>query len=454
MAPAQNLGRANKLNHLLESTSMTDKNKPLKFGLMGAALDTGNMGVSALSASVIQLMTKLFPAACVTLFIGNRSSAPQQLATPDGLRPVPVVNFRYSPRARLAEQLWFIFLLAIIYRLVPVGFVRSSIARNNRWISKLLTMDLIGDIQGGDSFSDIYGLRRFLLGSIPLITALLVGKRVIMLPQTYGPYKSLISRAITRYILKRCNLILARDRQSLSLAGQLINSSRPLQEMQFCPDVAFTLPPIEPRHIDIDPPLPDRAQEILVGVNINGLMYSGGYTGRNMFDLKMDYRVFASKLITDLLQHDHLRVLLVPHTFGFSGSVNSDPEASRSVIAAVNSKQSTDKLHMVMKPYNQSEMKAIIGKCDFFVGSRMHACIAALSQGIPTVAVAYSKKFKGVFASVGAEESVMDARTSTADEAVHKILDDLTASTEGKQGLENKMDKVRQQIETTFNSLF
>ena len=37
----------------------------------------------------------------------------------------------------------------------------------------------------------------------------------------------------------------------------------------------------------------------------------------------------------------------------------------------------------------------------------MHACIAALSHGIPTTAVAYSKKFIGFFDSVGLGDYVM-----------------------------------------------
>jgi polysaccharide pyruvyl transferase WcaK-like protein len=59
--------------------------------------------------------------------------------------------------------------------------------------------------------------------------------------------------------------------------------------------------------------------------------------------------------------------------------------------------------------------------CDFFVGSRMHACIAALSQGIPTVGVAYSRKFAGVFDIVGAADWVVDGRTATDGEAVERI---------------------------------
>jgi polysaccharide pyruvyl transferase WcaK-like protein len=52
----------------------------------------------------------------------------------------------------------------------------------------------------------------------------------------------------------------------------------------------------------------------------------------------------------------------------------------------------------------------------------MHACIAALSQGVPAIAVAYSRKFKGVFDSVGVGEVVVDARMMSAHAAIDKIM--------------------------------
>ncbi len=81
-----------------------------------------------------------------------------------------------------------------------------------------------------------------------------------------------------------------------------------------------------------------------------------------------------------------------------------------------------DRIYLISKKYNQHEIKGVIGTCDFFVGSRMHACIAALSQGIPTIGVAYSKKFRGVFESMNAGDWVIDARSTDSSSAVDKIL--------------------------------
>ena len=68
---------------------------------------------------------------------------------------------------------------------------------------------------------------------------------------------------------------------------------------------------------------------------------------------------------------------------------------------------------MVHGSYDHRQIKYIIGLCDFFLGSRMHSCIAALSQMIPTTGLAYSKKFFGVFDSIGIGDLVIDLRTET-----------------------------------------
>ena len=51
---------------------------------------------------------------------------------------------------------------------------------------------------------------------------------------------------------------------------------------------------------------------------------------------------------------------------------------------------------MVRPPYEASEIKHEIARMDWFVGTRMHATIAALSTGVPAGEVAHSPKFRGI----------------------------------------------------------
>ena len=98
-------------------------------------------------------------------------------------------------------------------------------------------------------------------------------------------------------------------------------------------------------------------------------------------------------------------------------------------------------------------MKGVIGQCDFFIGSRMHACIAALSQGVPCVGVAYSMKFAGVFESVGAGGWVVDGREVGNDEAVARILE-LYGQRDALRGpLGQAAEDARAQLQVVFRRL-
>jgi len=391
--------------------------KPYNVCLLGAALDTGNQGVSALSASLIRLILEARPEARISLLIGNRSSAPRELRIANRIVKVNIVNYRLSPRARLQEHLIWIFFLAVLYRTIRIPAMRNLLLRSNRWLRALAAADFVGDIYAGDSFSDIYGLRRFLINALPGMTALLLNKKLVLLPQTYGPYKSKLARLMAHFILRRSTRIFARDPNGHEILQKTFGEQTQARRVEFCPDVAFTLESRRPDRLDIHPALEPNLRAPLIGLNINGLMYNGGYTRHNMFGLKCSYKMLVQQLAKKILAETAAHILLVPHTFGAANDVNSDPDACREIFQSM-PEQHQDRLHLVGREYDQYELKGIIGLCDFFVGSRMHACIAALSQGIPTVGIAYSQKFKGIFQSAGVENMVIDARIVDAETAV------------------------------------
>lgn len=420
-----------------------------RFGLLGAPIGIGNRGVSALGVSVIRLVYDQDAEASAALLMGNRDADTRPVRLAGGKTvQVPIVHYRMSPKAPLGVQLWWILLLSLLYRVVPLGAFRRLLARN-RWIRTVAEADVVGDIRGGDSFSDIYGLKRFVIGSLPILAVLLVRDRVVLLPQTYGPYQGQAARWLARFILRRATRIISRDRESLKVIEDLMGKS---DRCRFCPDVAFSLEALRPSTPSIEPPLPAARPACLIGINVNGLMFNGGYTRANMFGLKLDYRRFLVDLLARLLANPNHHVLLVPHTFAPPGRVESDPEACRAILASV-PPEHAGRVHLVTAEYDQNEIKGVIGLCDFFVGSRMHACIAALSQGIPAVGVAYSRKFVGVFETVGAEEWIVDGRTADAPAAVNRVMELLEQRDHLRPVLERRVADARARLAETFRDL-
>ncbi|HIH97174.1 MAG TPA: hypothetical protein HA348_06840 [Thermoplasmata archaeon] len=406
--------------------------------LMGASLDTGNMGVSALSASLIKLIKEARPDASFYFFIGNKSNHSQKLNILDKEIEIKIANYRLSPRSKIKEHLFWILILAFFQRITPFQFIKNSIINSTPCLKTLKYSDFIGDIHGGDSFSDIYSLQRMILGTIPQLIVLLLGKELVLLPQTYGPFKSAPAKRIAHFVISKSSIILSRDRQSIEVIKNILGKKGANKKIILCPDVAFALDLIIPQKINIIPSIDKPHDVALIGFNINGLLYNGGYSKNNMFSLKYDYKLFAQKLAESLLEKTNAHLLLVPHTFAPAGNVESDNEACREIYEFLQ-KSFTGRVHFVAGIYNQFNIKGIIGFCDFFIGSRMHSCIAALSQGIPTVGVAYSRKFKGIFDSINVGNMVSDARSASMEETIDFILNQFNNKQSIQADLRNKV---------------
>lgn len=376
--------------------------------LLGASFDTGNLGVNALAESTIKIILHRWPHAEIVLL--GSSHLPEESSLRVGGRQVTLraVPIRFSKNVFLP----FHFLQFVLYRilafLLPVAALRHGLFKRNAYCRILYETDLAVDITGGDSFSDIYGMRRFVLGFLRKWLVLFYGKRFIMLPQTYGPFNRPITRFLARRILRGAETIYSRDQEGVDRVRELLNG-RGSDHVHFAPDVAFLLDPRAPGDSAILPDSDLRARgSIVVGLNISGLLYNGGYTRDNMFGLKVDYRAFVRDIADLLLAQKDVVLLLVPHVFPPDESqVESDPLACKELFDELRGKYES-RVFLAAGRYSHNEIKSVIGRCDFFLGSRMHACIAALSQHIPAVGLAYSKKFRGVFSAVGVEDYVVD----------------------------------------------
>lgn len=426
---------------------MASKHK--RAAIMGTPVHSGNRGVMALGASLLNLCSGAAGGE-VFLMLGHDSGQPAPFRIGRRTRLVPVVPCRLSPRSRPRDHLVWILLASFLYRVVPCATLRRELSRLTPWIAALERSDLVGDIRGGDSFSDIYGMRRFLHGFLMAWTVVLVKGTMVQFPQTFGPYNRPIARTLARYLLKRSSIVIARDTTSRQVAQELIGPER---EVWLSPDVAFSLETVRPDPIELDPPLPNSTPSGVLGLNVNGLMFNGGYTRKNMFGLKLDYRNWLPRLVETLIMKHTGELWLVPHTFAAHGNVESDPEACYQVRRNL-PEVLRARVRIVAKEYDQHEIKGVIGLCDFFIGSRMHACIAALSQGVPCVGVAYSRKFEGVFESVGMQDWVVDGGKVTAEEATHHIMELYQERDLVRGELAVRAEAARTKVIDTFEELF
>lgn len=410
-------------------------NSKLQIILIGASFETGNLGVSALAWSSINLLMNRWPNA-EFMILSGRNIKISEIRFGDKM--INIINYpvRYCKNIFTNNHIWKLILGTKFKKNILVK--KMILKPGEETLRALLNCDIIFDITGGDSFSDIYGLTRFLQFYLLKKVCVNTGTQYIMLPQTYGPYKHFITRLLAKEILQRAAILYSRDEESIDLIKTMIGDS---SKIRLYPDVAFSLTPSKVQDFRTDNTTDNtymtsfisridcwKKEHDIIGINISGLLFNKGYSGNNEFGLATDYKEVINNIISFFCANDNCRIILIPHVYEKSNKKanpylkkENDLAASYYFHNSLPSNQSK-KMLVLEEELDQNQIKLIIGKCDFFIGSRMHSTIAAISQFIPTAGLAYSKKFSGVYRYAGIGQCVVDLRKLKLHDAINQII--------------------------------
>lgn len=132
------------------------------------------------------------------------------------------------------------------------------------------------------------------------------------------------------------------------------------------------------------------------------------------------------KLIDKIIAETDYNIALVPHV---EVSVDNDFEALSQLHGDEN------RIFRVPVGLSAAEYKYIIGHSELCVAARTHATIAAWSSYVPTVAVGYSAKARGIAKDLGQSEFVLDIGTLDGDALCEMFLRLISKSTDVKKVL-------------------
>lgn len=428
-----------------------------KITILGASFTTGNLGVSALAWSTVNLLKNKYPDAEINVIVGGRRREKITVRRNQGDVEICTWPVRHSPKLFVANHIIRMLLAAYIIRVVPGS--KKILAGKNSTLGLIYESELFADITAGDSFSDIYGMKRFIFGYLVKHLCQMTGKPFVMLPQTYGPFDSKLAKRLAAKIVKEAEFIYSRDNEGITVVKQLLSGTDKAAQ---CPDVAITLEPRLPEKSKIKDGMlseivfGDEACQI-VGLNVSGLLYNDGYTGNNEFGLVCDYKDLLGNIIEYFASLPNTKVLLVPHVVPEDFEVENDLAACSKLWSSVEdelrNKVVVAETAEGQEFFDQCEIKSIIGKCDFFMGSRMHSTIAAISQCIPTVGLAYSKKFSGVYDTIGIADCVVDLRASNTQGVIDRIKTLFSNKENIRQRLEKNIPSAKRKVLSIFDNL-
>lgn len=271
-------------------------------------------------------------------------------------------------------------------------FVSLNVSRIQRHLGVILPFTKLTRIQrqvafvaainGGDGFSDIYNTNSFRNRLADTILAMSGNVPLIQLPQTLGPFSKPENYELAKRILQYSQHVYVRDTKYISELDKMG------VKYELTKDLSAYMQP-EEWSIDIIPGS--------IGINVSGLAYSNTFRALSgQFDA---YPKLVETIITHF-QKKNKTIYLIPHSYNYNKPEvsNDDLVASKAVYNSL-----SDKTNVVVVDGDliSPQIKYVISKMSFFIGTRMHANFAAIYTHVPVFGLAYSYKFEGAFEANG-----------------------------------------------------
>ncbi|MEW6267117.1 MAG: polysaccharide pyruvyl transferase family protein [Thermodesulfobacteriota bacterium] len=208
-----------------------------------------------------------------------------------------------------------------------------------------------------------------------------MGKKIIMLPQAFGPFQKKIVRELILGILESVDLVFARDEISteymLSLGGTRAR-------IKTSPDFTNLVEGAKVEDIE--------KWRRVIAIVPNARMMD--MTSRSVGEKYMPFL----GLCLEVINSQGLKPVIVVHE---KGDLNLALELGKRVGQ-----------DMVVVDEEPVITKGILGSCYAVIGSRYHALISALSQGTPTLGAGWTHKYQILFKEYGCPECLVEPSTS------------------------------------------
>lgn len=300
-----------------------------------------------------------------------------------------------------------------------------SLLKKTRFRQMLTEYDVIFDVGEGDSFSDIYGSRRLSLLTLSKAVCALTGSRAILAPQTVGPFESNIGKLMGYVGMRLVSpSIYARDEVSAAYAQKLSG-----RVAQVTTDMAFAMS------------VPEVSSRRGLGLNVSGYLWD-----HHNPSIKDRYQFVVNSVI-DWSRTNNMPVSLIPHVWN-EGAKDDDVQVSKMIAS-----RDGDVANIVLDTPDARDAKRMLGSCEVVVAGRMHAAIGAVGMGVPTVALAYSRKFSGVFNALD-YNGVVELTAQDAPDLALNLLsrrDELRRRAERSRDMsDRKLEPLRRQLTSSL----
>lgn len=385
---------------MTESETMTESDSIAKILFIGATCSK-NRGSAAMLISATNTLRQFIPESEFTV-----------------LSIFPKLDSKNCSAYNLNVLDWkgdLLKLSSYFFQLIMWKIVHIPRLINKGLLQEYARSDIIIDLSG-DGFTDDYGIIESIASCYDILLCKCLNKPIVIYAQSIGPFKTKLTKSLSRFCLNMVDLLIVRD----EITNNYLQDIGVTNTIHFTADSAFLLDasPYEIIHEIFSKENIWEDDRPIIGISTSQLIYDLELK-KSKPNSENPYILLMAKIIDNLIDNLDAQIILVPHVTNDDRPVDDIFVAEKIFNVAINK----DKIRSINNEYGPEELKGVIGKCDIFIGARMHANIAATSMCVPTLAIAYSHKSYGIMRTLGMEKYVLDFQTMTFDDIISKIDD-------------------------------
>lgn len=310
--------------------------------------------------------------------------------------------------------------LSFVLCLIPISFIvfllnkiKIKLPKSffGRGIKEIIESDIVIEC-GGTTFKD-EKLAKVLFNVACLLPGILQQKKIIKYSQTMGPFKHPLNRGIAKIILPKLELIAARGRYSENNLKEL-----GLKNCTYCADAAFSMDMSDKR---ITTFMESEFKNIIkatdkkiVGISPNSIVEK--YCKQN----GINHAEIFGRFINYLIDKGFF-VILIPHSYRPYTKMRHNNDAL-TIEEICNYIEDKDSFYAVKKDYDCKQLRVLISMTDYYVASRFHSMISALSTGVPVLVFGWGKqKYVEVMKEFELEDYAFDYRDLNVDKMIEQF---------------------------------
>lgn len=236
------------------------------------------------------------------------------------------------------------------------------------------------------------------------------GKKVIVLPQAFGPFTKadIISKMET--VLNEADLVFARDQYSFDY---LKNLNAKQDNVYLKPDFTNLIKGVKPAGF--------KSQDLEVAIIPNNKLLES-----NIFKDRDDYLDVLHRIVVNIERHGRKPFFLI-----------HEGVKDLKLAQDVNEKH---KLKIpILKEDDPLKVKGIIGLSKAIVTSRFHGLVSALSQAVPCLCIGWSHKYLALMEDYGFVEGLLSKEDVHSDEIEKKI--EMVIKTDTARAISEKLEQ-------------